>query len=201
MDNTFRFRDHVSKCLQRAYFSLKMLYPHRKFLTSELKLSLSNSLVLSQLLHCSQVFSPCLDAVTMRKIQTLQNSCLRFSYGVRKYQHISDKLVTSGWLNMENRFRFHRLCLYHKIIVSELPSYLHDKIRYRTDIHNINIRRRHLLSLPKYRLSLFRRSFAYRICIEYNALPETLKVMTTGAFRINVFRLLRLSQQHSRTNV
>ncbi len=35
MDATFRYRDHISKCLQQAYSKLKVLYPHRAYLSKK----------------------------------------------------------------------------------------------------------------------------------------------------------------------
>lgn len=105
MDNSFRFRVHISSCLKRAYGTLKLLFPHRSFFSVKLKLHLCESLVLSQFNYCSQVFSPCLDSVTLNRVQRLQNSCLRFSYGIRKYQHISYKLQDAKWLNMKNKLK------------------------------------------------------------------------------------------------
>lgn len=183
IDNSFRYRKHVNKCLQRSYGCLKLLYPHRSYLSAGVKLQLCNSLVLSKLNYCSQVFSPCLDSETRYKIQKLQNSCLRYAYGIRKYQHVSHKLIVAGWLNMSQRFAIQELCLYHSVLQKKMPAYLYNKIRFRTDVHNINIRRRNSISVPLHKLSMFERSFTYRIYKTYNPLPENLKSCDAKNFK------------------
>ena len=135
----------------------------RSYFTTKIKLQLCDSLVLSQFNHCSQVFSPCLDSETYYKIQKVQNSCLSFAFGIRKFQRISHKLTEASWLNMSQRFRIQELRLYHNIMVNKEPAYLYNKIRFRTDVHNVNIRRKDLLSVPLHKLSIFERSFTFRV--------------------------------------
>lgn len=103
MDNTFRFRDHIGKCIQSAYGTMKKLYPHRKSLNETLKKRLCQSCVLSRFTYCSEVYQPCLDVATVNRVQKVQNACLRYIHGIRKFDHISHKLKDNGWLNMKNR--------------------------------------------------------------------------------------------------
>lgn len=194
MDNSFRYRHHISYKLQKAYGSLRILYPYRSYLPQKVKLMLCDSLVLSHLNFGSQLYSPCLDFKCKQKVQKLQNSCLRYTYGIRKYQHISHKLKTSKWLNMENRFTLARASLYHTIILTQKPAYLYNKVTYRTDIHNVNIRRKDLITLPQYKLSLFRRSFTYDLYILYNSLSTNTKQLTKKHFKKHLFKTLFDSQ-------
>lgn len=190
MDNTFRFRKHVSLCLQRGYGSLKMLYPHRSYLSRPVKVALCSSLVLSRLQHCCQLYSACLDGEYAYKVQKLQNSCLRYIYGVRKYEHISHFLKPTNWLNMNNRFKMYRLCFYHSVMTKKEPRYLYNKIRYRTDVHNINIRRKDAISIPRHNMEMYKRSFSYSICTEYNDVPSELKLLHMKSFRSKIFKTL-----------
>ena len=43
MDTDLRFKVHINKCLQKAYASLKMLYPHRHALSQNLKIKLTDA--------------------------------------------------------------------------------------------------------------------------------------------------------------
>lgn len=183
MDNSFRYRTYTAKCVQRAYGNLRLLYPHRAYLSRPLKIRLCENLVLSQFNYCSQLFSPALDVITLNKIQRVQNSCLRLVFGLRKYDHVSQKLVAAGWLNMYNRFRLQELCLYHRIILNKCPPYLYEKITFRTDVHNLNIRRKDTLTAPKHQSSLFERSFTYRVFKLYSDLPVRFKMARPGRFR------------------
>lgn len=188
MDNTFRYRLHIDKCLKSSYANLRMLYPFRSFLPVNLKLQLCQSLVLSQFTYGSQIYYPCLDADTLYKLQRVQNSCLRFSYGIRKYEHISHKLKDAGWLNMRDRFRYFQACFFHKLMLSQQPGYLYNTITFRTDVHNINIRRKDAISLPNYRLAIFERSFTFNIYKIYNELPVHVRGLNCKSFKRAIFQ-------------
>lgn len=171
IDYKLRFRQHVTAKLQKAYGSLKMIYSQRHFLNVEIKKMLCDSLVMSHFNHCDTVYGPCIDSIESRRIQKVQNSCLRLIFGIRRPQRISHKLKTVGWLNMYNRRRLHLVCLFHKILKFKTPPYLLKKLSYRSDVHNINIRRKFLLTVPRHRKEIFKRSFSYNIAACINKLP------------------------------
>jgi hypothetical protein len=163
IDYKLRFREHVTAKLKIAYSVLKMLYSHRHYLERDTKKMLCDALILSHLNFCDNIYGPCLDSGDIRRIQKLQNSCLRFIYGIRRRERISHKLKDAGWLNMQNRRLLHTLCFFYKVLKYKSPPYLIKKIRYRTDIHNINIRNRYLLNIPSHQKELYKRSFSYCI--------------------------------------
>lgn len=79
---------------------------------------------LSQFTDCFPVLSFCLDQETLGRIQRVQNCCIRFIYGIRKYDHVSHKLVEMSWLPMKICFEFHALCIFHTIILMRSSPYL-----------------------------------------------------------------------------
>lgn len=190
LSSDLRFRSHISKCIQRAWGALKMIYPHRSYLHIKTKLMLCETLVLSMFNYCAPLIYPCLDAVCRRRIQKIQNSCLRFIYGLSRYSRVSYKLHDAGWLSMEKKFKLMSAVFFHKLILRKTPSYLTNKIRYRTDVHNINVRFRHHISMPQHSHVIFTRGFSYNICKQYNAIPYSLKCLSVCAFKVSYRRLL-----------
>lgn len=182
-DNLLRFDQHISGCMQRAYIRLKLLYSSRHDLSPKLKKLLCDSLVLSIFNHADVVYGDCLTQVQKDRIQKVQNSCLRLIYGIRKFERISHKLREANWLNMESRRKVHSACFYHRVIYYNTPPYLHDKIVYRSHVHNINIRSKGLITPPMHKTKLFERSFTYNIANLYNSLPIYLKQMPPLKFR------------------
>lgn len=178
-DNTFRFTTQITKYIQKSYLALKLLYPHRKYLSEKIKTLLCESLVLSNFSYCAPVYYPCLDVLTRNRIQRTQNSCLRYIFGIRRREHISHKLKDLKWMNMNNRLKLQTLCLYHQIILTKTPSYLYNKISFRSDIHNINIRNKNCITPPSHKTSLYERSFSYNISKLYNAVPVDIKQRLT----------------------
>nr|CAI5847046.1 unnamed protein product [Callosobruchus analis] len=128
-------------------------------------------MVLSHFNFSDCLYGPCITENYKKKIQIAQNSCLRLIYGIRKQERISHKLKETNWLNMEARRFLHTAILFDKIIVHKSPAYLFEKLTFRTDLHNINVRSRGLLTPPIFRTVQFKRSFSYHICKIYNSIP------------------------------
>lgn len=194
MDTELRFEKHINTVLQKAYSSLKMIYGIRHFLPFHVKKLLCETLILSLFNYADVLYGPCLAQKYKFKIQKIQNCCLRLIFGIQRRRRIAHKLKEIGWLNMERRRTLHSACLYHRIIFSRKPPYLHRKITFRTDIHNLNIRNRGLLTVPQFKLELFRRSFRYQICSVYNGLPQIIKDKTFSGFKKSLREFLFRNQ-------
>lgn len=195
LDSKLRFKLHVNSILKKSYGSLKMIYPHRHYLNKKTKQMLSESLVLSHSNYCDVVYGPNLDSIDKNRLQYLQNSCLRLIFSVKRREHISHKLSEAGWLSMNNRRILHMCCFYYKILKYKNPEYLLDKIRFRTDVHNINIRKKHILDVPKHKKEIYKRSFTYNICKlvnTYNILNFDLSVNT---YIYNLKRIILQQQE------
>lgn len=194
IDEDLRFNTHVNKLTQKAYNALKLIYGNRHYLPQKTKIILCESLILSSLNFADSVYGPSLTSLYKRKIQKIQNSCLRLIFGIRMRERISYKLRDVGWLNMDNRRLHHAACLYHKIIANKSPQYLYRKIKFRTDVHNLNVRFKGLLTPPPHRTELFKRSFRYRICKVYNSVPQELKNSKLKSFKTKYKSLLFTAQ-------
>lgn len=183
LDSDLRFEDHVNKMLQKGYSVLKLIYGNRHYLPHKTKVLLCETLVLSILNYADSLYGPCITTLYARKIQKLQNSCLRLIYGIYRNQKISHKLKEVRWLNMYNRRLHHTVCLFHGIILNKIPIYLFQKIKFRTDVHTLNIRFKGLLTPPQHRTELFKRSFSYQIAKTYNGLNNQLKGNSITRFK------------------
>lgn len=190
LESDLGFLGHVNSLLQRAYSTLKLIYGHRQLLPVKTKILLCESLVLSVFNYADVLYDSFITAVYKRKIQKLQNSCLRLIYGIKRNERISYKLNEVGWLNMQSRRLHHSACLYHKVVVTTMPAYLYRKIQFRTDIHNLNLRFKGLLTPPIHVTEFFKRSFSYRIGSVYNGIDFRLKQLAPVSFRTAYKRFL-----------
>lgn len=182
LDDDMKFGTHVSLCISSAFCRLKRLYNIRHYFNQNTKLLLCDSLVLSVFNHCLPVFGPCLRLSDVQRIQRLQNACVRFAYGIRKYEHISSALNTSGWLDMAGRILYNCGNLYYKIIKSHKPPYLYNKISFRTDVHTLNLRHRFVITPPQHRTSSYRGSFTFMIAKFYNQFTPDVRTLSCGQF-------------------
>ena len=193
IDTDLRFKQQIGFCLKKAYFNLRMIYPHRHILSETLKIKLTDSLVLSHFNYCDVLYGPCLDKNDINRIEMVQKCCLRFIYGIRKYEPVSYKLKDAKWLSMQNRRKLHSLVFFHIVIISNCPPYLSNKITYRTDIHSLNLRFRGLITPPPHKTALFKRSFTYNVYKLYNNIPITVKCLKPSLFKKNIKSMLLCS--------
>ena len=184
LDTNLKYKLHVHNLIRVAYFNLKMLYHSRHYLSQKLKIILCEALVLSRFNYCDTIYGPSLDSAERRRIQVLQNSCLRFIFGIRRREHITHKLLELNWLNMSDRRHLHSACLFHKIIVNKAPGYLQKKIKFRSDVHNINVRFRGRITPPIHRTEKFKASFCYQVSKVYNAVPDDFKMLPLRSFKV-----------------
>ena len=90
-ESDLRFKEHVKSLVKKCYVALKLLYTNISIINFKLRKKLVETLVLPILNYCNIVYYPCLDRITKNRIQVIQNSCCRFVYRLRKYDHISSK--------------------------------------------------------------------------------------------------------------
>ena len=176
-DSSWKFTHHVSAKISTAWLRLKLLYPLRKILPRCQKLLVSQLLVLSLFDYADVVYCPCLTKAALARIQSVQNSCLRFSFLARKYDHVTPLIKDSGWLVMKQRWILHLCCLVYKIIRDDTPPYLRELIKRNSDFYtadNCIARSESLLAVPMHRTCKYCGSFSYAASRYYNLLPPSI---------------------------
>ena len=193
IDNKLRFENHVSELVQRSYYKLKVFYILKNTLTTEIKLKLCDSLILSMLSYCDVVYWPALTMREKNTLQKLQNACLKFCYDSRKYDHVTPLYQTSNWLKLDQRYFVHMATLVHKINLTGNPEYLSQKLVRGNSIHNRHTRHCQRLSVPKHRTQQFKRSFTYNAAVIYNSLQPDVKSQTSvTGFKRSVKKFLTI---------
>nr|CAI5817049.1 unnamed protein product [Callosobruchus analis] len=181
IDENLRFTHHVNYLCQISYGSLRQLYPSRHLLPVNIKLKLCESLILSRVSYCDSVYGPALKIVDANRVQRIQNSCLRFTWGVKKYEHITASFEQSGWMKLDVMRKLHLATLVHKVIACRAPTYLFKKLTPLST--RIQRRRKHCLLIPRHTTAIFVRSFSYCASKLYNSLPDSFKEMTLINFK------------------
>lgn len=196
MDGALRFKSHVSKIIGGAVGGLKIMYQHRSYLSKSMKSELCKSVVLSHLNYCLPVFGPCLDALDLYRLQKVQNSCIRFVFGIRKFDRVSTRLHELGWLNVKNNLILRLASIIHRVLVESRPPCLRNRILLTSQRHNINVRSRsYCITAPRHRTALYERSFTYNSYRIYSRIPERIKLLRNTTFKKNVYLWLLNTQQ------
>lgn len=194
LDSKLRFHEHIARTVKKCYSALKILYTNVSIINFKIRKKMVETLVLSIINYCITVYYPCLDKITQYRLQKIQNSCCRFIFGLKKFDRVSEKINQLGWLNISNTFNLHMSVFVHRLFLTSSPSYLREKLIYRREIHNVNIRFPSTLSLPKFRSAIFTRSFTYNACTIYNTLKNEFKSCSINGFRKKVKSCLIIKQ-------
>lgn len=189
-DEGLRFTCHVKKLAQKVYARLKILFANRCVLNFNLRKKLCETLILSLYSYCLIMYYPCLTQEIKERIQKTQNTCLRFIFNLRKFDHISSYFSRLGWLKMDKLVEFRILTFVHNLILSSEPLYLREKLINRYNVHDRDIRNSSLLTLPQHSTALFTRSFTYKAVSTYNQIDASFKSMNLSRFRKNVKEFL-----------
>ena len=193
-DEKLTFEKHVNVKSQAAFLRMRSLYPYRKLLSSHAKLQLCNTLILSLFDYCDVVYRPCLNSAQNKRIQAIQNICLRYTYNVRKFSHITPYRTIANWLKMRHRWISHFYTYLHTILHKNSPPYLRERLHYLSEYHqHYDLQTRHsssILYIPLHNTSKFENSFSYIGPYYYNLLSPELKSLSFFSFRNQLFNFI-----------
>ena len=175
MDETFSWSKHVNLLVSKAYGKLSQAYRFKNFLTAEVKWRLSETYILSQF-NYGDIILQGLNNELKQKIQKVQNSCIRYSYGLRKYDHISHIPKSNETLCMQDRSLLHGLSLMFKITRNIAPIYLCNRVTFHNTLHHYNTRRRNDIVTPFSRSKARAISFFIYIAKRYNELTRYIDI-------------------------
>lgn len=164
MDKTLSWNEHVNGVCSKVYRMLRVLWKTTCFLSTKTRHKLFMAYILPHILYCDVVLFG-MHVGVMYKLKRLFNSCVRFVFSLRKYDHISQFRNRLLGCNID-KYLDMRTCIYiHRIVSGESPSYLFEKF----DFANSS-RTRHI-TLPTNRSRIYNSSFYVSGVKLYNKLP------------------------------
>ena len=140
------------------------------------------------------MYYPCLDQDSRKRLTVVQNNCVRFIFGLRKFSHVSSSYVVIQWLRMPELVKYNFLTFLHKLLQTGIPTYLREKLIFRYDVHIRTIRNAAVLTMPHHTTSLFQRSFSYNAVYLYNSIEPYVKNLSITSYKKHIKRILLQSQ-------
>ena len=169
MDPELSWRHHVKQITSRCFGILISLFHARNVLPLDLLARIIDSLVMSQIRYCIQVFgSPCHSVLS--EIQKVINFAARIISGRRKYDHISDVLQQLNWLNVLQLVAYFDLNLIHRILSTDRPMSLRFKLLYNHETVDRSTRQSSHLSLLRPKNNHGKCCYIYRASKLYNSI-------------------------------
>ena len=186
-DEVLSWRKQVNLCIGKAMSNFFQLSRYKKFLNKEAKITLCDTIVLSQFNYCDIVYSN-MDSYLKEKIQKVQNLCIRFIFDIRRRDHCdySSCRKELNWLDMSLRRLKHGFTLIYKIIHGLAPNYLRDTFTLVNEIHSLNTRRSNSdIWISKACISkIHRKSYSFEMAKLYNQIPVDIK----NSISVNSFK-------------
>ncbi|KAG8256032.1 hypothetical protein J6590_078229 [Homalodisca vitripennis] len=147
---------------------LRVLFRFKGLLQEEVKLKIVKAVVFQVIVYALPVFGGRLTLKGTVLIGRLQNSAVRFVYGLRKLNTLSLSA-----------------CLVHKVLLTGKPSYLRGMLHTRAEIRDYHTRQDAMLEVPRVRLEMGRNGFRYCGPQIYNSVPHSLKAYGYSSFKNN----------------
>jgi hypothetical protein len=119
---------------------LRSVYGLKFQLDQQTKLQLVKTIIYPHSDYCSLVYYYFLTKENCLKLQKIQNACIRFVRCVPRRHHITPHLVRLNELNFTLRTLFQAAVFLHKLLLTKVPSYLHQLLLRRSEEHCRNIR-------------------------------------------------------------
>ncbi|CAH2104398.1 unnamed protein product [Euphydryas editha] len=171
---------HINEISKKVHFSLHSLKNLQYFLPIKTKTLLAQSLLLPILDYADSCF---LDATEEQvdKLERLQNLCIRFIFGLRKFDHVSRFRAELKWLPIRLRRDTHILCLLYNILFNPLlPNYLRERFKF---LHppgsscrsNVQL----LLRIPSHSSKSYSSSYTVHAARLWNSLPSSIRTSTS----------------------
>ena len=191
-DEYFSWIKHVNLITAKAYGKLRHAYRFKNFLSPATKWNLSETYILSQF-NYGDIILQGLSNQLIQKIQKVQNSCIRFSFGLRKYDHVTATRKNNNIICMEDRRLHHSLSLMFKITKNTAPIYLCNRIKYRNSLHNYNTRHKNDIITPFARSRIRALSFFIDIANKFNQFSNCVDVrdISVHTFKTKCLNYLR----------
>lgn len=182
-DHKLTFTPHLNNLLKKSYITLKLLYSSKQILSFKIRKKLCETLVFPIFHYCLIMYFPFLDLVSKNRLQKVQNTCCRFIFDLRKYDHVSIKIQELQWLKFNNIWKLQFLLFVHRLLITSTPRYLKDKLISRNELHSRNIRYVTNLTMPRHATAFFQKSFSYIAVKQYNSLDNDAKQFSVGKLR------------------
>ena len=194
IDRELSWRPHLTNLSRRLFASSASLRRLKNFLPTATKVMLAQSLLLPILDYADASYVD-LTQEQLNKLERLQNVCIRFIFGLRKFDHVSEYRKKLKWLPIRLRRNVHLLSLLYNVLFDpRTPPYLKERFDFLHLSHSRYLRSSNNLSLmtPVHTSSFVDNSFTVQAVRLWNSLPlnirqaksvSSFKVMVTNHFR------------------
>ena len=146
------------------------------------------ALVFNTLYYCPSVWSNT-SKKNINKLQSVQNFAARLVTNTRMFDHITPVLSALNWLPVNSTLNLKDAVMTFKCLKGLAPTYLSEKFKQRSQLHNCNTRSKDTLQTPFHHSASGQR--IYTGVKNWNDLSDTIKCIdSVNRFKLAYKRIL-----------
>lgn len=177
--------NHINAVVGQTYAKLRSLWQTQYFTPQYIKVLLVKSYIMPGLLYGCELFANC-DSVSKQKLNVIFNNVIRYVYGLKRYDHVSQYSHSLYGVSFGNLLNIRALILLHKIIYTGKPFYLFRKIKF-----NRSNRGRNIVPLTRRSLVSDWQFFIHAVRL-WNSLPHHIQLLSNAnTFKKNIFDIFK----------
>lgn len=169
MDKKLSFRDQVHEVCSKVFSRLRSLWPNGHILPIKTRLMLVKALIVPAFTYGECVYSTNLSAAEIRSLERAFSACVRFVYGLRRYDSTRDYVSKIFGCSLMTYIKQRRCSAVHSIVKSKAPVYLSDKLTHGSSSRSC------VFIIPMHSSRQYNRSFFVRTVSDYNSLPVNVR--------------------------
>jgi len=147
--------NHIATAVAKVYGLLRTLWSLQSLTPQPIRLLLCKTYLVPILLYGVELFANC-DYESKRKLTVAFNNIARYVYNLKRFDHISEHSRSIFSLSFENFLKLRTLIFLHRIIYSQKPLYLYNRLRFTNSPRdNKIVPFRHSLRLSERQFFLF----------------------------------------------
>lgn len=171
IDNKLKWNEHITQISRKVFGALAMLRQSASFTPQPTRIHLVKSLIVPIIEYCSNIFAGC-SCEQWDVLNRCYNACVRYAYGLRKFESLSTKCNEILGCNLKKFIQFRTTVFIHKLIKTQSPFEIFNKLKFmRSARHN-------QLIIPINKKKQRECSFLVNSVKNWNSLPDNIRDIT-----------------------
>lgn len=126
-NNSLTWSDHINYANGRTFSMLRTLWQTQHCTPLKIRALLAKTYLVPILIYGCELFASC-DTRSRRKLNVMFNNIVRYVYGLKKYDRVSQFASQLYGINFDNLLKIRVLIFLHKIIYTNQPEYLYERL-------------------------------------------------------------------------
>lgn len=192
LDSSLSFTPHIDKLQTKVKTRLSFLFRNKSSFTHATKQTLVKTTLLP-ILDYGDVIYKMAPSTTLKKLDTLYHSAIRFITGAPFHTHHCDLYKLVGWPSLHTRRLHHWFLFIYKTVLGMTPAYLSSLLNQTHNAYSTRSCNLIKFVVPKFSTVFGRNAFRFAAANDWNSLQNNLKLsalMSISGFKLKLRQLV-----------